>query len=531
MVILHGVNYTHSNGDPLFSGLDLIINKNDKIALVGHNGSGKSTLLKIINHELQPIEGIVKCVDKPYYVPQHFGQFNSLSVAEALGIDLKLKALQTILEGAATEDDFVVLNDDWTIETRCAEALQYWQLQEVALDQKMGTLSGGQKTKVFLAGISLHNPALVLMDEPSNHLDRSGRDLLYNYISTTRHTLLVVSHDRSLLNLLHTTYELSSMRGITVYGCSYDDYVVQKALENEVVMQEIRNKEKTLRKAKEQEKMAAERRQRLDARGKKKQEKAGLPTISMNTLKNNAEKSTARLKEVHAEKVGAISIELTELRSGFSENDQMKINLDHTSIYPGKPLITVSDVNFSYQTKPLWKEPLNFKVLSGSRLAVEGLNGSGKSTLIRLLLDQLKPERGTIIRSAAIRYLYIDQDYSLINNGWTVYQQAQQANTVGLQEHEIKIRLSRFLFDKNDWDKSCKDLSGGEKMRLMLCTLTIAEQAPDLIVLDEPTNNLDIQNIEILINAMNVYRGSLLVVCHDTGFLKQLQIDNFIYLS
>jgi ATPase subunit of ABC transporter with duplicated ATPase domains len=127
--------------------------------------------------------------------------------------------------------------------------------------------------------------------------------------------------------------------------------------------------------------------------------------------------------------------------------------------------------------------------------------------------------------------VYIDQDYSLIANGLKVYEQAQRFNSSALQEHEIKIRLTRFLFTKDYWDKPCGDLSGGEKMRLMLCCLTISNQAPDIIVLDEPTNNLDIQNIEILTAAINEYEGTLIVVSHDEYFLEEINIERVIEMK
>ncbi|MDM1524333.1 ABC-F family ATP-binding cassette domain-containing protein, partial [Empedobacter sp. 225-1] len=124
----------------------------------------------------------------------------------------------------------------------------------------------------------------------------------------------------------------------------------------------------------------------------------------------------------------------------------------------------------------------------------------------------------------------IDQDYSLINNHLQIYEQAQEFNQTGLQEHEVKIRLDRFLFSKDDWDKPCHTLSGGERMRLMLCCLNIANQSPDIIILDEPTNNLDLQNIEILTNAINEYEGTLIVISHDKTFLQEINIERTIEL-
>src|SRR5688572_29746482 len=328
MLILQSISYTHPNKDLLFANIDLNINKHQKAALIGNNGAGKSTLLKIIAGTFQPSNGTVFTGSQPYYIPQIFGQFNHITVAQALQIEEKLKAFKEILNGEANEENLLILDDDWTIEDRCQQALAYWKLEDLDLNQKMETLSGGQKTKVSLAGIAIHQPEIILLDEPSNHLDAASRQLLYDFIQQTKSTLLVVSHDRKLLNLLDSVYELSR-HGIKVYGGNYEFYAEQKQLETDALNLDIKSKEKELRKAREVERETLERQQKLDARGKKKQEKAGLPTIMQNTLKNNAEKSTSRLKGIHAEKVGAISQELHNLRLELPDADKMKFGFDH----------------------------------------------------------------------------------------------------------------------------------------------------------------------------------------------------------
>lgn len=529
MLILQGVTYIHPNRDLLFADLNLTINKHDKIALIGNNGIGKSTLLNLLAGNLLPSSGSAKGDSRPYYIPQIFGQFNQYSIAQALGIENKLNALHCILTGDAEEDNFSVLDNDWAIEERCGEALAQWGLSGLDLSQKMETLSGGQKTKVFLAGIHIHKPEVVLLDEPSNHLDSRSRSVLYNYIQLTKDTLVVVSHDRSLLNLLDKVCELSK-HGIVSYGGNYDFYVEQKRIETDALNDDVRSKEKALRKAKESEKESLERKQKLDARGKKKQIKAGIPTIMLNTLRNNAEKSTSRLKGVHTEKIGSISKDLSQLRQELPDLDKMKVNFNNSALHKGKVLITAKDINFGYDRRLLWREGISFQIISGERIVLSGINGSGKTTLVKLILGDLEPTQGVMTRSAK-KAIYIDQDYSLINNEIVVYEQAQQFNSGELQEHEVKIRLNRFLFSKEYWDKPCKALSGGEKMRLMLCSLTMSNHAPDLIVLDEPTNNLDIQNIEILTSAINEYQGTLLVVSHDEYFLKQINIKRSIGLA
>jgi ATPase subunit of ABC transporter with duplicated ATPase domains len=201
----------------------------------------------------------------------------------------------------------------------------------------------------------------------------------------------------------------------------------------------------------------------------------------------------------------------------------MKFGFDDSILHRGKILITAKDINFGYGEQLLWREAMNFQITSGERIALKGLNGSGKTTLIKIITGDIEPKVGSIYR-ADNKVVYIDQDYSLIDNRLNVYEQAARFNHSGLQEHEIKIRLTRFLFTKDDWDQLCIDLSGGEKMRLMLCCLTISNQAPDIIVLDEPTNNLDIKNIEILTAAINEYKGTLIVVSHDAYFLEEIEV-------
>jgi ATPase subunit of ABC transporter with duplicated ATPase domains len=526
MLFLQEVAYAHPNRDVLFTDISLFIQQHEKIALIGNNGSGKSTLLKILAGHLLPSDGSVHAASKPYYVPQLSGQFDDHTVAEALCVHGRLNALHEILRGEVSETNMDILGDDWAIEERCQEALDYWKLENIAMDRPMGTLSGGQKTKVFLAGMMVHEPQIVLLDEPSNHLDSRARDLLYTYLSNTAQTLVVVSHDRTLLNLLHSVYELGQ-HGVTAYGGNYAFYTQQKAIETEALRNELKNNEKALRKAREMQRESIERQQKLDARGKRKQEKEGLPTISMNTFRNNAEKSTSRIKEVHAEKVAAIAQELSHLRKELPHTDTMKMDMDSSRLHRGKVLIKADAINFGHENQPLWLNPMSFQITSGERISITGLNGSGKTTLIQLLLGRLEPGSGTISR-AGVKAIYIDQDYSLIDSMLTVYEQAEKFNTSKLQEHDIKIRLHRYLFTKEHWNKSCTALSGGEKMRLMLCCLTIGNQAPDLMVLDEPTNNLDIQNIEILTAAINEYHGTLLVVSHDAYFLKQIHVERSI---
>lgn len=528
MLFLHHISFGFPAGNLLFNSINLTIPSHTKSALVGSNGMGKSTLLKLIAGEIEPLEGNINIQGDLLYVPQMFGNCNYLTVAECLKIEKKLEALQKITNGEVDEIYFETLNDDWDIGERCQNALQYWKLENVSVHQKLESLSGGQKTKVFLAGIQINQPEIILLDEPTNHLDLEGRNLLYDFIEKTSSTVIIVSHDRTLLNLVDTIFELSN-QGISTYGGNYDFYAEQKEIENEALQNDIHSKERALKKAKEKERETMERKQKLDARGKGKQEKSGVARIMMNTLRNNAEKNTSRLKSVHAEKINDISGDLRDLRSSVRNSDQMKVNFNDSNLHSGKILVSAEEINFKYEEENLWKENLSLEIRSGDRVCFKGSNGSGKTTLIKLLLGDWEPSAGKITR-ADFQTIYVDQEYSLIDGNSTVYEFVQQFNDNAMQESEVKTLLSRFLFGKETWDKKCNVLSGGERLRLLLCGLSISNKAPDMIILDEPTNNLDLQNVEILTNSIKDYHGTLVVISHDEVFLEEIGVEDEILL-
>ena len=321
MLTAHNITYIHPDKSLLFENISFSVQPHDKVALIGINGIGKSTLLKLLADQLSPSSGTIKSESKPYYIPQHYGQYDHFTIAQALGIENKLRALEEMLRGTVTQEYMDALNDDWTIRERSQEVLSYWNIQGLSMDEKMSKLSGGQKTKVFLAGIMIHQPELILMDEPTNHLDLASRKLIYDYISGSSNAFVIVSHDRQLLELLQPIYELDK-RGITTYGGNYSFYKEQKEHEAHALVHRVEEKEKALRIARKSERESMERKQRQDVRGKKKKAKEGVSRIMMKKLKNKAESSSAKLKDVHSEKITSISHELTACEKKAAGNQQ-----------------------------------------------------------------------------------------------------------------------------------------------------------------------------------------------------------------
>ncbi|MDR1054582.1 MAG: ATP-binding cassette domain-containing protein [Prevotellaceae bacterium] len=522
------ISYIHSDKQTLFKDITFTVASNLKVSLIGNNGSGKSTLLRIIAGKLKASVGEVITSSKPYYIPQHFGQYNNLNIAQALGIDAKLKALQSILDGDVSADNFTLLNDDWGIEERALKSLSMWDIRHLSLWQQMDCLSGGEKTKVFLGGIYIHSPSIILFDEPSNHLDKKSREQLYEIIHTYKATMLIVSHDRTLLNLIDMTYELSK-HGISIYGGNYEFYKMQKEETLNSLHTQLDEKERKLRFARKTIREVSERKQRQDVRGKKKAEKNGVPRIMINTLKNSAEKSSSKLKKKHEKKIEAISEDLKQLREKIPESKELKVNLENASSHKGKILVTAQRINFAYTTQNLWENPLDFQIESGDRFIISGNSGSGKTTLLNIILGKLEPKEG-IIKHADFNSIYVDQEYSIINNRLTVFEQVELFNGKHLPEYELKTLLHRFLFPVDTWDKTCDKLSGGEKIKLVFCCLTVSNKTPDIFALDEPTNNLDIQSMEIITLTIKKYEGTVLLISHDEYFANEIRINQRIIL-
>ena len=527
-IIIKDLSYTHTDKEVLFSNLNLIINSGEKTALTGNNGCGKSTLMRILAGEASPGTGSVHCSGHLYYVPQHFGQYDGRTVAQVLGIDRKLTALHAILNGDTAEEYFARLDNDWNIEERTQAVLHAWHLNGISLLRPLEGLSGGEKTRLFLAGMELKEPDTLLLDEPTNHLDTAGRYRLNDFVHRTSSTACVISHDRSLLNLLPAICELSR-NGLACYGGNYDFYKEQKEVHRNALQQQLEEKEQALRLARKTAREMEERKARQNTRGEKASIKKGIPRILLGGLKNHAENSSSKLSNVHAEKTDKIQQEITNLKGSLLQTNKLKTDFNASALHIGKILVTAQNINFHYpdSNTNLWTVPLSFQLRSGNRFCIKGDNGSGKTTLLKLITGELTPTGGTIER-ADFTYIYLDQEYSLIQNEYTVSEQAEAFNLRHLPVHETKTILHRYLIPQDVWNKPCGKLSGDEKMRLAFCCLMIADNTPDLFILDEPTNNLDIESIEIITATIRNYQGTVLAVSHDRDFLKETGIEQEI---
>lgn len=525
-IILSDVSYHYYSQQSLFENINLSVAHGGKVSVVGNNGTGKSTLLKLIAGELAPSSGSISCSSGPYYVPQQSG-ITGITVSEALSVKEKIDALHAIYGGSTDAAHYETLNDDWDIEPRCRMALDHWGLTHIDPTDLIDTLSGGEKTKLLLSGIMIHNPDIILLDEPTNHLDLSSRRKLYDFIRVSRAAMIIVSHDVNLLNLLDETYELSP-KELKPYGGNYDFYLEQKETEDAALEQQIKAERTALRLARKKAQEIKERQEKRFSQGERNKDQ--LPRIMRKTVKDRGEATGARLKDKHADIIDHSTGKLEELRGQQRADCRLKIDFKDAELHNGKLLISANNVNFAYkQENLLWKEPLSLEIRSGERLHLTGDNGTGKTTLIKLFTGKLLPTEGEIeIRDFS--FTYLDQEYGMVNTPKSVLELAQDHNVNNLPDHEIKLRLHRALFPKEMWDKTCATLSGGEKMRLCLCCLMISNHVPDMFILDEPTNNLDLSSLSILTDTIKSYRGTVLVISHDMNFINEIGITRNIGL-
>jgi ATPase subunit of ABC transporter with duplicated ATPase domains len=462
-------------------------------------------------------------------LPQDFWPVQEQTVAEALGVRDKLDALGRLKAGNGSDADLAVLDDDWAVEERVAAELSRLGLSAVGLDRRLGSLSGGETTRVVLASLFLRRPDLLLLDEPTNNLDRESREALRAALADWPGGLVVVSHDRALLRLMDRMVELTP-KGAKSYGGNYDLYVEQRNAEARAAEEQLAAAEKDLRRARREAQAARERQERRNSRGAKDRDKVGIPTILLNAMRQKSEQATARLKTTHDDRVAGARDTLAEARERVEQSRELAVRLPPIDLPAGKLILEVEDVCFRYPGSP---RPLldgfTLRMVGPERVALAGPNGCGKTTLLRLIRGELTPDAGTV-RVGADRWRCLDQSADLLIGRLTVLENFRR-HAPRVSETACRMTLGRFLFRGETVHKPATALSGGERLRAALACVLSAAEPPQLLLLDEPTNHLDLPSLANLERALRGYTGALLVVSHDRDFLDAVGVDRVIELG
>ncbi len=481
-----------------------------RTGLVGRNGSGKSTLLRLMAGELTPTSGSIHTGGEIASLPQRLTLQTDRRVAELLGVSEALDAVRAIESGDVDPAHFDAVGDDWDIEARAAASLAEAGLDPSFLDRRVGQLSGGEAVLVAIAGIRLRRAPITLLDEPTNNLDREARAKLYDMVRAWKGTLIVVSHDIALLELMDDTAELYA-HTLSVFGGAYSAWRAWLDAEQDAAKQAEVTASQALRKEKRQ-RIEAE--MKLAVRGrmaKKAQLEKRVPKIIANGRKMAAEVSAGKLRTEVSEKEEAARTALDEAGRRVRSDDSMKIELPDPELSRTRRIATIADAEREW-------------IVQGpERVALIGRNGAGKTTLLERLVSG---EPGEVLRAEAHtdRIGYLPQRVDGLDEQRSVFENITDAAPT-IPEKELRNRLARFLIRGGTTDRAVGSLSGGERFRVALAKLLLADPAPHLVVLDEPTNNLDLDTVDQLVDALRAYRGAVLVVSHDDAFLARLDLD------
>lgn len=486
IVTASGVSFEVSNGRQLFSNLNFTLDSK-VTALVGPNGVGKSTLAKLLAQELEPTEGTIRKNAAITFFPQ------------------KLAA------PVATVNEYLALEYTWS---PLGEKL----LANINRESLCTDLSGGQWMRVRLT--KALNEQYLILDEPTNDLDRDGRSALVQYLREFEGGVLLISHDRECLELCAEILELSN-RGITKFGHGWKFYEEFKNKERENLghLLEVAKRDRDTAFSERHNEIAKQ--EKRNRRGLEAAARGGMPKILMGARKRKAQTTTGKIDAATLERSNNAVTKAFEALTDLKIDPLMYAEIQGQAIPAQKLVAEASEFNICYQDW-IFKKDLTFNWRGNIRVAIKGPNGSGKSSLLKAILGAKVKTRGEL-RSGNLITLYLDQQCSILDTTKSILENIRNASNA--DETEIRNGLAKFLFTKDKVFQKVNTLSGGETLRAALAMGLLGAKKPELLILDEPTNNLDLTNIRFLENLVSEFRGALIMISHDEIFLKNCQIQ------
>lgn len=487
----------------LFEDLSFFINEGDKVAFVAKNGTGKTSLLRIISGEEPPTEGVANLNQKITvgFLEQEPDLDDNSAVLDEVfhsdnpslqAIKVYEKCLQHPEDTKAMEEAFRLMDSSnaWDYETRIKQILSQLKIHD--LEQKVGSMSGGQKKRVALAKQLIMEPQFLILDEPTNHLDLDMIEWLEQYLKRSQITLLMVTHDRYFLDRVCNTILEIDHGELHRYKGNYS-YFLEKRAERYEIQKATTEKAKNLMR-KELEWI----RRTPSARGTK---------------------AKARVDAFKG-------IEKAAKKNMSDEQVKIEVNMERL----GSKIAEFHNVGKAYGDKVLI-EGFNYKFKRQDRVGVTGKNGTGKTTFVKMLTGELESDTGKIVIGETVKFGHFSQEGLKFKSEQKVIEAVREVADVipmpGGKKLTAEALLERFLFDRKEQQNYIRKLSGGEKRRLQLCRVLMAN--PNFLILDEPTNDLDILTINVLEDFLSNFPGCLLVVSHDRYFMDKLIDHLFVF--
>ena len=517
----NNIGYQFSNGDVLFKGVSCSMNRR-RVALTGRNGAGKTTLAGILCGSVLPTRGSVV---KPRSWAMYCQQFSelrlgTLTIAEYLGKHAVLDALDKVEQGDCEAKWFELIGDEWDARQRLESQLLALSLPTEP-DLPCASLSGGQLARLQLWKLFDDAPQLLVLDEPSNHLDGVGRAWLADKIASFEGAILLISHDRALLRLMEETWELSAL-GLQVYGGNYDVYAHQKQAKLDATELQIVSLQKQQKRIEAQSQKSEEKAQQRAAQGKKLRREGSQPKLVMNSKKERASarassrNKNAQLRQAHLRQ------QYTALLAKREVVQEQRMHLTGET-GPQHQVICLQEGRLPYGCA----EPINLQLRGTDKVHLCGHNGSGKSTLLKVLQGQCKLLEGELRLNTSVYGL--DQHFSSVRPQWSAMQNLME-QCAGMMQTTARTLLAGIGFRGDSVFRSGQHLSGGEKMKLAMLIVTHQPDSPFLL-LDEPDNHLDLCSRQHLAQALSHYRGGFFLVSHDPEFVEEAGVTGSLTLQ
>lgn len=517
LVSLQHVYVQFANGETLLDDLNLSFD-HIPTGIVGRNGAGKSVLAKLLAGVLIPSSGTLTRSASVAYVPQTVALAPGDTVADVTATADPLAALQRLARGDALPDDLELIDDRWDLAERLRKALDAAGLQHINADDPASQLSGGQLARVTVIGALLAAPQLLILDEPTNHLDSDGRTWLLGALKDWRGGLVVVSHDRELLNHMGQIIELSPS-GALVYGGNYDAFRARKAIEQHAAHTALERARQERSRERRRLQRDHDAMQRHAASSRKHTETANVDRFTKARWKSAASEITGTVRSAHLQQKDQLNERVRQAHGRVMEETPTLLALPAACVPNGRRVLTLVDAQLPWLDPEAPATYLSVNLTGPVRVAVRGPNGCGKSTLLKLLAGQWHAVSGDC--SVHVPSTYIDQHLALLDDRRSIVEQLNLLDTP-LAEGELRTRLALLQLDALRVTQPTGRLSGGERLKAAMALALWRETPAQLLLLDEPTNHLDLESVTAFEQALQGFTGAIVAVSHDEAFLAAL---------
>ncbi|PSL92292.1 ABC-F family ATP-binding cassette domain-containing protein [Pseudomonas sp. R9.37] len=518
LVSLQHVSLQFADGETLLNDLNLSID-HTPTGIVGRNGRGKSLLAKLLAGLLTPTAGTLKSSASVAYVPQALAVQPGETVADVTGIAQVLAALERLAHGEARADDLALVDDRWDLAERLRTALGAAGLPRLDAATPADQLSGGQLARVAVIGALLAAPQLLILDEPTNHLDSAGRDWLLRTLAGWPGGLVVVSHDRQLLNAMARIIELSPLGG-QVYGGNYDAYRLQRDSEQHAAVAALEHARLARSRERKRLQKDHDNLQRNAARARKHAETANVTGFTKARWKGAAKEIVSSVRSAHHAYKHALDAQVRQAHERVEDQSPTLLALPGSVLPNGRQVLSVENAQLP------WLDPhhacsyVTLNLAGPMRVAVRGPNGCGKSTLLKVLAGQWPVVSGEC--TVHVASAYIDQHLALLDGNRSIVEQLNLLDTP-LAEAELRTRLALLQLDALRVTQPTRQLSGGERLKAAMAIALWREVPAQLLLLDEPTNHLDLESVLAFEQALQGFTGAMVVVSHDETFVQAVR--------